>query len=436
MITLIDVANLLIHFLESYMTCFFFYHVLTPKYSFGKTFPVSCFVLSIAVLITHIDYSNALARQIIIFLAFFLTCKCLYKDSLGSILFINCISHTLMIICDLVVTFSLYALFPEYRGWPEGKFLLFGNLLWITLYLPVIYVFIMVWKRRKNKLLPKSIYITILFPLSQFFLMHAVLYYGIMQFLQGTYHMGVIFCIILGSALCLFADITLFQVILDNSKKERLFAQLELMNEQAQRELQYYNSINEKIQEIRKIRHDFNNQLQTAYGAILKDNDSGRETAAQLLGQLELQIEQTAPVYYCPNLIVNVILAEKARDAKTQDISMDISAEIPEQISIEKVDLCSIFSNLLDNAIHAAALSDGVRIITVNAWIRANYCMIEVTNPFASDSSPDSTKAKDDPLHGLGLYILDSIAEKYQGEFVTHAEDGLFTANIKLRLES
>ena len=146
------------------------------------------------------------------------------------------------------------------------------------------------------------------------------------------------------------------------------------------------------------------------------------------------QIEEATPIYYCSNLIVNVILAEKVREAKEQGIFIDVSVEFPENTILEKVDLCSVFSNLLDYAIHATALAEGQRTITVRTWFQAGYCIIKVTNPFSpvsSDSQP--TTKKTDKLHGYGLYILDAIAQKYHGEFNTHIDNLIFTANIKLK---
>ena len=104
---LMNIANVIVHCLEMCMTCFFFYHVLTPKYSFKKIYSISCLIASIAVLIAYTDYPNILFRQIIIFLSFLILCKNLYKDSFGCILFFICISYTLMTVCDLIITFSL-----------------------------------------------------------------------------------------------------------------------------------------------------------------------------------------------------------------------------------------------------------------------------------------------------------------------------------------
>lgn len=433
MISLINAVNYLIQWLQMCMNCFFFYYILTPRYSFKKTVSISCAVMTVVMAAARIADPDMLMRQIIYCGVFFVICRKMYRDSVGVILFSNCILYFIMISCEFAVTFFYHDLGLKASSFPEGSTLMFGSLLWIALYFPAFYFFILFWRRRKNTLLPKSIYVTLLFPLSQFFLMHAVFYYSIWQFLDGDYHMSIIFCMLAGIALCIFADLTLFQVMLDNSKKERLSAQIEMMNEQAGRELLYYSSINDKIQEIRKIRQDFNSQLQAAYGVALKDREGGQKKAVQLLSQLEKEIGEHAPVYYCANLIVNVILEEKVRMAGKEQIDMDISVELPEQLAIEKVDLCSIFSNMLDNAIHGACLTDKSRPVTVKAWVRAGYCIIKVTNPFVKGTDADSSRGKDGN-HGYGLLILNAMAEKYQGEFSVSHEDGIFTADMKLRI--
>lgn len=426
-----DIIKLIIYCLEMYINCFFFYHVLTPKYSLKKTYPASCLGISAAAWLAYMNQANIFARQIIIFLAFFIICKILYQNTTGAVFFFICVSYALMVICDVTAVFSFHALAPEVKDYTKvGPFVL-GNLLWMALYLLIINTFLIIWKRKKHIYLSKRIYLTALFPLCQFFIVNDINYFNILRMVSGSEHRWVMNCAV-GSILCVVADMILFQVMLGESKKERLVARIEDMDDQNHRECDYYDLINQNIQEMRKIHHDFNNKLQTAYNIILKDQEEGKKAAALLLGQVEQQIEETSPVYYCSNLIVNIILEEKAREAKAQDISMDISVEFPEETVIKKSDLCSVFCNLLDNAIHAAVLTKGPRTITVNSWFRAGYCIIKVTNPF-SDAGSRIAKERSDKMHGYGLSILNSIAEKYQGEFVTCTESGMFIANIKLK---
>ena len=250
----------------------------------------------------------------------------------------------------------------------------------------------------------------------------------------------------------------MFHMILSISHKEHLIAQLELMQQQAHRQLEYYQSMNEKILQMKKIRHDFNNQLQTAYGIFLRNTEESRKNAFEFLDQMQNHIDNEKFFsYYCSNMIVNVILDEKVRKAKEQGLVFETEITLPEELPIDMVDICSIFSNLLDNAIDSASLyansnfsSKGIALsntnepfeslssyergkISVLSYLRSGYFVVKVTNSFQEDLSHSK---KDPDLHGYGLSILKSIAQKYHGDFTTIAGNGVFTATIKLNIDS
>lgn len=426
-----DVAIAVAWILEGGLTAFCLYHTLNRKYSMKISMAASLLIISAVTVIFYALELNMVFRQLLFSSSLLVICRCLYRSSWKADLFSILILFVMTFVCDLIVAVLMRLFFPGMDGYPDGPLMLTANLLFLMLFLTFVFAFLLLWKRNRDRVLKKSVYATLLFPLSQFFLLEAVGYYIIIQITQGTDDLTPILCIMGGSVLCVLADIALFQVILSNSQKERLAAQLEMMEAQAYRELEYYHSINEKIQEIRKIRHDFNNQLQTAYCVIAKGQAEGKETALQLLEQLERQIERSTPPVFCPNLMVNVILEEKLRAAEKQGITMRTSVRIPEQMNMEKADLCSVFTNLLDNAVHAAAKAPAAKIIVVRAWLKAGYCMVKVKNTYAADST---NREKNTEHQGIGLFILRSIAEKYDGELTIEKRDAVFEAVVRLRL--
>ncbi len=428
-----DVAIAAAWILEGGLMAFCFYHILNRKYSMKMTMAASLLIIFSVIVIDYVLNLHMVFRQLLFFSSLLLICRCLYRSSWKADLFSILVVCVMAFVCDMVVAALMWFFFPGMDGYPNGSLMLTANLLFLLLYLTFIFTFLLLWKRNQDRILKKSIYATLLFPLSQFFLLEAVGYYMVVQIIQGSYYLIPMCCITVGSILCVVADIVLFQVILSNSQKDRLVAQLEMMEAQAYRELEYYHSINEKIQEIRKIRHDFNNQLQTAYCVIAKERIEGKKTALLLLEQLERQIEHSTPPVFCPNLMVNVILEEKSRVAERQGIKMKISVRIPEQMNMEKADLCSVFSNLLDNAVCAAAQAPAAKIVVVRAWMKAGYCMVKVRNTYAADNSLN--QGKNTVHQGLGLFILQSVAEKYGGELTVVKAEAVFTSSIKLRLQ-
>lgn len=124
--------------------------------------------------------------------------------------------------------------------------------------------------------------------------------------------------------------------------------------------------------------------------------------------------------------------------AARQGISLQVSVEMPEDLFVEKVDLCSIFSNLLDNAIHAAAQVSENRYVYMAASVFGGCCTIITVNSYGQDSEKPfvstASVGKADIHGGYGLCILRSIGKKYGGELITKTENGQFTARLILNL--
>lgn len=88
------------------------------------------------------------------------------------------------------------------------------------------------------------------------------------------------------------------------------------------------------------------------------------------------------------------------------------------------MDLCIIFSNLLDNAIHACMNeSPENRHFSIFTKVKAQFLIIEETNA-TSDSSPITP--------GIGLHNVQILAEKYQGTMDFENKNGIFRITVLL----
>ncbi len=437
MYTFYDIILIGLFSLQVFYISFFFSRTLEPRYSRRAAILVGWITFTAVMITTYPYQHNMLLRQASHALAVVVICRTMYKSSWKADLFSMAIIWMIGIVCDSLVGYPMFALFPDADDYLSGFYLLFANVIYEFLFIPVVYLFLYFWKKRQVRILSKSIYATFLFPVSQLFMLEAFVYYITFQSVKRRcFYPWAIVCVMVGIILYILADIFLFQVILADSQRERLAAQLEVMNLQAGRELEYYHFINEKIQESRKLRHDFGNQLQTVYCMIRSDRASEQEIAAGLSMELEKCGESGFQADFCENRIVNVILEEKTRMAAGQGISLQASVTLPEEFFVEKVDLCSIFSNLLDNAIHAAARVSENRHVQVTASVSGGCCRVTTVNPCSRDSEQPSVPAfaagKMDVHGGYGLWILRSIGEKYGGELITQEENGQFTASLTL----
>lgn len=143
------------------------------------------------------------------------------------------------------------------------------------------------------------------------------------------------------------------------------------------------------------------------------------------------KILETREMAYCEIPIVNAILSEKEAECRKSDIKLNVDLLFPDNISVSHVELCSIFSNLLDNAIRACnhLPQETEWKIDLSVRTKGDYVLIRCDNPSLKPSEhPDGT--------GYGIKILKDISKRYNGDFKTEYSDGTFSARLVLLSES
>ena len=190
-------------------------------------------------------------------------------------------------------------------------------------------------------------------------------------------------------------------------------------------EKSHYNEVERRRDELAKIRHDFNNQLVSITQLVR----SGEDTLAhELIDSVAQEIAGTQENPYSSIPVVNALLSEKAQECAAAGITLELTLNIPENLQIEQMHLCSIFGNLLDNAITACRKADsgGRPIISLTSVADGDYLFIKLTNP------SDEPARKPTEGRGYGTRILSGIAERYDGEYRYGYKNGIFTAAISL----
>lgn len=199
----------------------------------------------------------------------------------------------------------------------------------------------------------------------------------------------------------------------------------ELLNIQ-QYQKKHYEAIQQQRQHLEDIKNSFEGQL-AEVSALLQTEQAAE--ALRLLQSLTREIEATKEYPFCPNPVINAVLSDKEQICREYQIAFHADMQLGACDTVEKLHLCSIFSNLLDNALEAARQlqAPADRYIHLTAIQRGDYLHIKVKNSSMPPLSPKEG-------HGYGQKILKDIAAKYSGSFQAHYKNHTYEAYICIRL--
>lgn len=275
-----------------------------------------------------------------------------------------------------------------------------------------------VWARVLHETTDLSLWDYLLFPVSQgLLLMIAIRYTDASAFIPMRHiplALAVLFCAV--------ADVLLFRSIRLHSRRAVDSARAEWLEQLLDQQKSYYDHILADQEDAAKIRHDIRNQLQTAYSLV----DSGDSVAARAqLDEIRATVDSAAS--YCENRVVNALLRVKADRFAAAGIAFDCRCRLPEGYPLRSTELCSLFSNILDNAYRAASLSpDASSAVSLTCSVQGDALTVRCINTCPPKDTPSA------PGHGLGLEILRDLARQHNGEVETERDGTRFTTTVQL----
>ncbi len=193
-----------------------------------------------------------------------------------------------------------------------------------------------------------------------------------------------------------------------------------------------YNSLNEIYRTNAKLYHDLNNHLNLLYQLLQEEKV---DEAQRYIKEIAEPILALSKKQWTGIDVTDTVLNSKIQEMNERNIMPDINVEFPENSTILSNDLCTILSNLLDNAIEAVEKLDGNRKIKLTMR-RANFFLfIRVSNPCGQNRKfavfPATTK-ENASLHGWGLRSVRDAVERYGGTMECVNENYEFIVNIML----
>ena len=211
--------------------------------------------------------------------------------------------------------------------------------------------------------------------------------------------------------------------------------QAEKLRENTDRIISDFSGAN--FEELRQLRHDLRNHF-SYVGALL---DAGNYDEARRYFS-SLSADAATPLGYidCGNGVVSAIVNFERMRAASGSITLVSHLSVPPALPLQDSELCSLLSNLLDNAIDACREAEaGEPTIELTVLQRQSYLSITVSNPVSEKIPPEerlrliSTKA-DRHLHGYGTRIIRRIVRDHNGVCRNEIRGGRFIASVMLEL--
>lgn len=186
----------------------------------------------------------------------------------------------------------------------------------------------------------------------------------------------------------------------------------------------------EKYNQTVRILHDVDKHIR----AIENWYGTEREhTAGEYAEAIRSTLAPLIPISYTENSILNILLTDKNAVMQEKGIHSDIKIDNVELSYIEPIDITTIFGNLLDNAIEAAANAGGEKYIFIKISAYHKMTVVHIENSCGKvkwkKRMPVSDKGKG---RGIGLLNVKQSIDKYDGDLQLKQDGNRFVADLFL----
>lgn len=236
----------------------------------------------------------------------------------------------------------------------------------------------------------------------------------------------------LAIGLAIAADVALLRAVRQTQEQ---YAQQERQQE-LERQLKFQETRQRQLAgqetQIDTIQQDIARRLEAARRYLAAGESDRVQASIEGIAQ---RLRATAQRQFCDHSVVDAVLADKYGRCEGMKIVLESALRISAKVEMDGVLLCSVFSNIMDNAIAACAwLPEEERHISVSALSEGGYLIIKEKNPASFPPRKTKKTERDLPAHGLGLKILDQLARQTGGqiEILDGKQDFQITVWLKL----
>lgn len=238
--------------------------------------------------------------------------------------------------------------------------------------------------------------------------------------------------------LILFIALAIYLYHLGLEKEKNI--QLSNLHILSEMERKQYEQIISSISELRYMKHDINNHIETLSSLMLNKKYT---EATDFLHDLSTSVNDNHYILASGNSTIDSIITNKLFQCRALSINVNYSVYLTKSIPLTNIELCSLLGNLFDNAIEASKLisNQDNRIIDFSMKPYQDMLSIVIINKtngkYKMDKSKHFLSSKNTtftPYHGLGLSRIVNIIETHDGIIDIIPTDSEFTVSILIPL--
>ena len=224
-----------------------------------------------------------------------------------------------------------------------------------------------------------------------------------------------------------------FIISLINSKMASHFKEVgQVTQENMDQQLEYFKAYQNSQEEIRRYKHDMKNHF-LYLSSLSKDNKT--EEMKEYINSLSGQWESIPSLPSTGNTVIDALIYGKSFLLEQNHIDVSFEGQFTSKLAIEPIDLCTIFTNAIDNAIEAnmKCPDDGPRYLNIVIKSNQNHYLIIFENPISGSVNITDNHIQTDKQgagHGFGLKNIERALAKYDGSSNISTTDNIFKLEV------
>ncbi|MBP1925462.1 signal transduction histidine kinase [Sedimentibacter acidaminivorans] len=233
----------------------------------------------------------------------------------------------------------------------------------------------------------------------------------------------------------MFSSMLIFYIFEQSIKEQTNLKEFALLKQKSELDMKHYKILKENYDNVKIIEHDIKKHIR------LIDEFAKIGNNLEIIKYIEnfnedMQYFSLKPI--SKNKALDIVLNEKMQIAQNKDIKFTFHIQNVNLEFINDIDICTIFSNILDNALESCEKSENKEIILEIYMVNGKFITIELANscyidPVIQDGELITSKFNLSD-HGFGMKSIVKTVKKYKGQvfYFYNNEELKFITNISI----